>query len=435
MDDPDLVGFVREGSSVSSLKIEVLPEVALQIGQLLVAPTSGGMVYYQVTHAETAEEPFRGLNYGSHGVDAAQVGRLGKDVPFSKYPWLPAINAPVFLVSQGVADVDAQDAGGLFELGAIPGTGMSLMGDFINNLESHTAILGVTGSGKTEFALDLVRHAVDQGVKVVCIDLTAQYADASGSSRLRAPSRPISSRPCGDNSDPSAPTRGARGAARSREELHPAHRASSGGEEPLGCRCDGFGQLSTAPLRGLAGVVACVDLGEQFRFLIGIGLREQGPVGIDRSQGHFEHLGRAEVDGGVRLDVVALGDRRGGVPEVDRGRVDTKPRATTVAPVRRHQRGVMPESSRLARTRNSRKVLRRLCWLSGPPVRLAKMVRSDWCGPMSASRRRSTRAANSGTGTRRTEASVLGFCCLKVPCPWRYTTVPRTWATIPLLPS
>lgn len=175
--EPDLIGFVREGSSVSSLKIEVLPEVSLQIGQLLFAPTSAGNVYYQITHAETAEEAFKGLNYGSHGVEAAQVGRLGEGVPFSKYPWLPAINAPVFLATEALGAIDAEDADDLFTLGSIPGTGMNLKGDFVNNLETHTAILGVTGSGKTEFAIDLVRHAAEQGVKVVCIDLTAQYAD------------------------------------------------------------------------------------------------------------------------------------------------------------------------------------------------------------------------------------------------------------------
>ena len=53
----------------------------------------------------------------------------------------------------------------------------------------------------------------------------------------------------------------------------------------------------------------------------------------------------AEVDRAIGLDVVALGDRLRGVAEVRGGRVDARcPRASTVAPVRRYQRGLIPES-------------------------------------------------------------------------------------------
>ena len=42
-------------------------------------------------------------------------------------------------------------------------------------MDHHTAILGVTGSGKTELAFDLLRHSISKGYKVLCIDLTARY--------------------------------------------------------------------------------------------------------------------------------------------------------------------------------------------------------------------------------------------------------------------
>jgi hypothetical protein len=44
-------------------------------------------------------------------------------------------------------------------------------------MEYHTAILGVTGSGKTELAFDLIRDAVAAGIKVICVDITARYED------------------------------------------------------------------------------------------------------------------------------------------------------------------------------------------------------------------------------------------------------------------
>jgi DNA helicase HerA-like ATPase len=42
-------------------------------------------------------------------------------------------------------------------------------------MDHHTAILGVTGSGKTELAFDLIRHSVEKGLKVLSIDLTARF--------------------------------------------------------------------------------------------------------------------------------------------------------------------------------------------------------------------------------------------------------------------
>ena len=62
----------------------------------------------------------------------------------------------------------------------MPDTGAKLTGNFVESLESHTAILGTTGSGKTELAFDLIRHAANSGVKVICIDLTSQYGARLG---------------------------------------------------------------------------------------------------------------------------------------------------------------------------------------------------------------------------------------------------------------
>jgi DNA helicase HerA-like ATPase len=42
-------------------------------------------------------------------------------------------------------------------------------------LEYHTAILGVTGTGKTELAFDIIRYALSQGTTVFCVDFTGEY--------------------------------------------------------------------------------------------------------------------------------------------------------------------------------------------------------------------------------------------------------------------
>lgn len=168
--EPTLVGLVQENSNVGSIIVELLPGADITLGSLLVVVENDEPVYYQVTKGLTREEPFTGLHFGSQVAIATQVGRLD-DGEFRKFRWLPAMNAPVFLAQPDASPRRNRD----FVLGTIPGSTLEVSGDFVAGLQEHTAVLGVTGSGKTEFAFDLIRHAVSQGVKVICVDLTAQY--------------------------------------------------------------------------------------------------------------------------------------------------------------------------------------------------------------------------------------------------------------------
>jgi hypothetical protein len=169
----EILGLVREGSISLRLRFELLPGASLTLGQLVVVGTESGWIYHQVVEGETSEESFGTLNYGSQIATAVPVGCLADDGTFERAAWLPKINAPVYAVDSHASaeQTDTSD----FSLGVIPGTRLRLTGDFVSQLESHTAILGATGSGKTEFAFDLIRHAVSNGVKVICIDLTSQY--------------------------------------------------------------------------------------------------------------------------------------------------------------------------------------------------------------------------------------------------------------------
>src|SRR5690606_18182186 len=146
-------------------------------GMLVWSLVSGKRVYYQVVSGETHEESFSSDRHGFQVVTATQLGHLIEGVGFTKSNWLPAMNTPVFSPRQGKS-VEAAGVGESdFVLGHIPHTKISVGGDFADGYNFHTAILGATGTGKTELAFDLVRHAIDAGIKVVCIDLTAQYRD------------------------------------------------------------------------------------------------------------------------------------------------------------------------------------------------------------------------------------------------------------------
>jgi DNA helicase HerA-like ATPase len=102
---------------------------------------------------------------------------VDKNVGFRKYDWLPAMNTPVFSESSefgaDASTIHEDD----FLFGHVPKSKLRVGGAFQDALDHHTAILGVTGSGKTELAFDLIRHAISGRIKVICIDLTARYRE------------------------------------------------------------------------------------------------------------------------------------------------------------------------------------------------------------------------------------------------------------------
>lgn len=178
--DSALVGFVVEHSAIRAIRFETLSPECCYDGMLVWSQVGQDRVYYQVVSGETAEESFATDKHGFQVATAAQLGMLIPEVGFTKHDWLPAMNTPVFSASAGHPVEVSAVADGDFDLGVIPKTGIHIGGRFVSDYNSHTAILGVTGSGKTELAFDLVRHALADGIKVVCIDLTAQYQDRLG---------------------------------------------------------------------------------------------------------------------------------------------------------------------------------------------------------------------------------------------------------------
>lgn len=173
-DNARLLGFVSEDSLIGRIRFEVKREAKCADGMLVWCRIRGQKVYYQVSAGTTLEEGIDGDKHGYQVAVASQLGVLDEQ-GFHKYDWLPNMNTPVFTLVDGAVIDAAAPAQDLFSYGCLPNSQIPVVGNFIENLNFHTAILGVTGSGKTELAFDMIRHAVDEGTKVICIDLTAQY--------------------------------------------------------------------------------------------------------------------------------------------------------------------------------------------------------------------------------------------------------------------
>jgi Helicase HerA, central domain len=170
-----LVGFVIEDSDIEVIRFEIWDPKSCYEGMLIWCDIAEHRVFFQITNGETREEALTGNLHGFQVGTAVQLGTFENGVGFKKFGWVPAMNAPVFSEPPGFGEGRSTGAPEHFKFGTIPQSRIAVAGDFEREFSHHTAILGVTGSGKTELALDLVRHAAERGIKVVCIDLTARY--------------------------------------------------------------------------------------------------------------------------------------------------------------------------------------------------------------------------------------------------------------------
>ena len=170
----ELVGFTVENATIGTLRFEVSTTSDIAEGDVIFTRISGKEILYQILDAETAEENFDQNPRGTHIVRAAQLGCYTSKDGFIKFPWLPAMNSPLFAARsrefQKPITTERE-----FEVGKVPSTNVGAVANIDDLVEYHAAILGVTGTGKTEFALDLVGEAIARDVKVFCVDFTGEY--------------------------------------------------------------------------------------------------------------------------------------------------------------------------------------------------------------------------------------------------------------------
>jgi len=173
----DLIGIVIEGSNISSIRFEVASNNQLQEGLLVFVCQGKKTIYYQIIDAITEEETFSKNPRGKHIAIAGQLGEFDSEKGFVKYGWLPFMNTPVFLPQRKLKAVEKRKIDDdEMEIGAIPNTKIPIIISLKDMREYHTALLGVTGTGKTELAFDIIKNQIKRGIKVVCIDFTGEYS-------------------------------------------------------------------------------------------------------------------------------------------------------------------------------------------------------------------------------------------------------------------
>lgn len=177
------IGIVWRGSAINKINIyrtrssEFLARKNITEGSIVQTHISGDDVLYQIIDARTESESLE--SHDAHGYLTITAQKLGNydtvKNELNVVKWVPEIFDPVFTFASTPTSYDANKF-----IGCLPGTTYGIPIRNFHELVTHnTAILGILGIGKSCLTFELLQKLLRQTeVKIICIDITNQYARA-----------------------------------------------------------------------------------------------------------------------------------------------------------------------------------------------------------------------------------------------------------------
>lgn len=168
-----IVGLVAQDTSIERLYFEVVENNDLEEGRLVSVYVGDCKVLYQIVAGLTKEEVVQQKNtFGYLRGQAQQIGIWDEEnEKFRQCTWLPNINEPVYLEIKSAYQIQVDS------VGHFPQSNYQAKISNIHELVTHnTAILGILGVGKSMLAIELIERLIANNIKVICLDLTNQYA-------------------------------------------------------------------------------------------------------------------------------------------------------------------------------------------------------------------------------------------------------------------
>lgn len=171
------VGIIDENSTISKIRFVYNSKKEISEGQLLEVYILGNKVLYQIVQGVTKIEQLEQKNETGYIIgEAYQIGVWNSEKQqFEKYGWVPNVNSPVYLASPIKEPPIKPDE---YKIGYIPNTNYPVVLNKVTAITHHTAILGITGCGKSVFTRNLIREILKCiKTKVICVDFTLEYKD------------------------------------------------------------------------------------------------------------------------------------------------------------------------------------------------------------------------------------------------------------------
>jgi len=177
------VGYVSSGSNINTINFSIVREAGRTNQQISEGSTLKTQIYgqetlYQVIDGSAREEHLE--NFDRHGFTIGIARKLGKynretkDLDVSK--WMPMIFSPLFFAFSGEVSDERIKEIAASSIGRLPNTDLEIPIKDMNSMVTHnTAILGILGIGKSCLAYELIKKVSNEGIKIVCIDITNEY--------------------------------------------------------------------------------------------------------------------------------------------------------------------------------------------------------------------------------------------------------------------
>ncbi len=169
------VSVVGVGSSIGRLVFEVDPRTSLHSGEVVQVAIDQSHAYYQIVAATIGEVALaEGNSLQNVRVVAGQLGSWNETkATFTPIDWVPPAGELV-AVTRGGAYTGAMPAGRC-TVGHVPNSHFPVHVDISDAITHNTALIGVTGSGKSYLAFHLIEAYLAAGIKVLILDITRQH--------------------------------------------------------------------------------------------------------------------------------------------------------------------------------------------------------------------------------------------------------------------
>lgn len=171
------LSIVDAGSTIGHAVFLVHPDMKLQAGEVVAASSAAAAdVLYQVISATVLREAAPEANaIHSVKVSAGQLGVWDETkCHFEPIPWVPGAGQLVRKIGASF-NVEHKPPKGREVVGKVPNSTFPVHVSVEDVVTHNTALIGVTGSGKSFLAFHLIEAMASQEIKVLILDISRQH--------------------------------------------------------------------------------------------------------------------------------------------------------------------------------------------------------------------------------------------------------------------